>query len=56
MSMEGSSHNGEEHSNRISFPYAFPKDGQYRIFLQIKRNGQVLTGVFDARVKDTTTL
>jgi hypothetical protein len=56
MTMEGSSHNGEEHSNRISFPYAFPKDGQYRIFLQIKRNGQVLTGVFDARVKDTTTL
>ncbi|HEV7350447.1 hypothetical protein [Telluribacter sp.] len=56
MEMTGSTHNGEEHTNRISFPYSFPKDGQYRIFLQIKRSGQVITGVFDAKVKDTTTL
>ncbi|GAB3171448.1 hypothetical protein [Telluribacter humicola] len=56
MEMKGSTHNGEEHTNRITFPYSFPKDGQYRIFLQIKRNGQVITGVFDAKVKDTTTL
>lgn len=40
-----------KHENRIVFPYAFPKEGQYRIFLQIKRNGQVLTGIFDAIVK-----
>ena len=40
-----------KHENRIVFPYAFPKEGQYRIFLQIKRNGQVLTGIFDAVVK-----
>lgn len=40
-----------KHENRILFPYAFPKEGQYRIFLQIKRNGQVLTGIFDAVVK-----
>ena len=40
-----------KHKNRIVFPYAFPKEGQYRIFLQIKRNGQVLTGIFDAIVK-----
>ncbi|TDE16726.1 hypothetical protein [Dyadobacter psychrotolerans] len=45
-----------EHGNRISFPYAFPKDGTYRIFLQIKRNEKVLTGVFDVKVKDSTTL
>jgi hypothetical protein len=45
---------GMEHTNQISFPYSFPKEGRYRIFLQIKRNDQVLTGVFDARVKDTT--
>ncbi|WP_247232189.1 hypothetical protein [Telluribacter sp. SYSU D00476] len=56
MEMKGSTHNGEAHTNRITFPYSFPKDGQYRIFLQIKRNGQVITGVFDAKVKDTTTL
>jgi len=45
---------GMKHENRIVFPYAFPKAGQYRIFLQIKRNGQVLTGIFDAVVKATT--
>lgn len=44
---------GMKHENRIVFPYAFPKAGQYRIFLQIKRNGQVLTGIFDANVKET---
>ena len=47
---------GMEHGNRISFPYAFPKDGTYRIFLQVKRNEKVLTGVFDVKVKDSTTL
>lgn len=45
-------HEGMEHTNRISFPYSFPKAGHYRIFLQIKRNGQVLTGIFDAQVTD----
>ncbi|MDF7820128.1 hypothetical protein P1X15_21090 [Runella sp. MFBS21] len=43
-----------KHENRIVFPYAFPKAGQYRIFLQIKRNGQVLTGIFDANVNSTS--
>lgn len=47
---------GMEHGNRISFPYSFPKEGRYRIFLQIKRNEKVLTGVFDVRVKDSSTL
>jgi hypothetical protein len=45
---------GMSHSNMIVFPYSFPKAGQYRIFVQIKRNGQVLTGIFDAKVKATT--
>ena len=35
----------------VSFPYGFPKAGDYRIFVQIKRAGQVETGVFDARVE-----
>jgi hypothetical protein len=43
---------GMEHGNSISFPYSFPKEGRYRIFLQIKRNEKILTGVFDVRVKD----
>jgi hypothetical protein len=45
-----STHEGMDHGSSISFPYSFPREGQYRIFLQIKRNGQVLTGIFDARV------
>ena len=49
---DSTAHEGMNHGSGVSFPYAFPKAGQYRIFLQIKRNGQVLTGVFDARVEE----
>jgi hypothetical protein len=35
----------------ISFPYGFPKAGEYRIFVQVKRAGQVETGVFDTHVQ-----
>jgi hypothetical protein len=38
-------------SAEVSFPYGFPKVGEYRIFVQVKRAGQVETGVFDARVQ-----
>lgn len=47
---------GMDHGNRISFPYSFPKAGRYRIFLQLKRNAKVLTGVYDVKVKDAVTL
>ncbi|GGM99762.1 hypothetical protein GCM10010967_37160 [Dyadobacter beijingensis] len=47
---------GMEHGTRITFPYSFPQGGQYRIFLQIKRNDKVLTGAFDIKVTDPVTL
>ncbi|MGA2647287.1 MAG: hypothetical protein ABSF15_21480 [Candidatus Sulfotelmatobacter sp.] len=37
-------------TDKISFPYGFPQPGNYRLFIQVKRHGQVETGVFDAHV------
>ncbi len=38
-------------SSEVSFPYGFPKPGDYHIFVQIKRAGRVETGVFTAHVQ-----
>jgi hypothetical protein len=38
-------------SPEVTFPYGFPDPGDYRLFVQIKRSGQVQTVAFDAHVE-----
>jgi hypothetical protein len=50
---------GAEHSRHVtaalpptvSFPFGFPRAGDYRMFVQMKRGGRVQTGAFDVHVE-----
>ena len=44
----------DPNTDSVAFPYAFPSDGEYRVWVQLKRDGKVYTGVFDATVSPAT--
>jgi hypothetical protein len=48
--LHGSHTNAVGSVRAVSFPYAFPKPGAYRIWVQTKSEGRILTGVFDTTV------
>jgi hypothetical protein len=48
-----SPHTAHEMRALVTFPYAFPSAGRYRIWVQMKVSGRVRTGVFDAIVSES---
>jgi hypothetical protein len=37
-------------SHEVEFPYAFPRAGAYRLWVQVRKAGRIETGVFDVAV------
>ena len=50
LPLTGMATNSAMTHQEISFPYAFPKAGDYRLWMQVKVRGEVFTGVFDVNV------
>ena len=40
--------------NTVGFPYGFPSEGTYRIFVQMKHGNTIETGIFDAKAGNPT--
>jgi hypothetical protein len=49
----GATHAGHDGAveGRVDVPYAFPKAGRYRMWVQVKRAGQIRTAAFDLEVQ-----
>ena len=41
----------EGSDGRVVLPYAFPKSGPYRLWVQVRTGGEIRTGVFDVLVR-----
>ena len=41
-----------EAASVVEFPYAFPQSGDYRLFVQVRRDGRILTGAFAIAVAE----
>ena len=44
-------HSPRSLSDSLYFPYAFPEPGRYVVWVQLKRQGRILTGAFTAQVQ-----
>ena len=44
------SHTSGRVASEVSFPYGFPKAGDYRLFVQVRRSRHIETGIFDVQV------
>jgi len=50
VSTNAMAYNSSVPGHEVSFPYAFPRSGDYRLWVQVRTGGRVVTGVFDVQV------
>lgn len=46
---------GFEKPGEVTFPYAFPRPGRYRLWVQVKIESEILTGIFDVEAQPSAT-